>query len=262
MENKLKINSCSQKWENMMPTACGRFCNACQKEVIDFRQMDVQEILNVHQSKKGKVCGIYKLGQVDIEKTIFPKPISMQAWKAWYIGLLGIFFAEPISAQEVSDSTKVEQLETTKEGIRIGNKIHSYHGGLIKELDSKTLVDTFTVKGLVTAVDGEPLIGASILIEGENEGTVTDIDGVFELEIEPIDALREKVRLKVSYTGFETKIILIPNNTKSIIDDLRIELEEEVLGGTDFIVVGGVFHSTWTQRAWYKIRRFFSFQWL
>ena len=55
------------------------------------------------------------------------------------------------------------------------------------------------INGTVTDESGEPLIGASILVQGTTSGTVTDIDGAFSLEV-PTGA----DILIVSYTGFAT----------------------------------------------------------
>ena len=39
-----------------------------------------------------------------------------------------------------------------------------------------------TVKGTVVDVNGEPIIGASVLVKGSSTGSVTDIDGKFSVE--------------------------------------------------------------------------------
>lgn len=36
---------CAKNWDAMTPTACGRFCNVCQKEVIDVTQMEYNIII-------------------------------------------------------------------------------------------------------------------------------------------------------------------------------------------------------------------------
>lgn len=56
-----------------------------------------------------------------------------------------------------------------------------------------------TISGSVVDESGEPLIGASILVQGTSTGTVTDIDGNFSLDLPENDAI-----LIVSYTGFAT----------------------------------------------------------
>ena len=53
------------------------------------------------------------------------------------------------------------------------------------------------VSGLVVDTQGEPVIGASILIEGTNKGTVTDVDGKFSLPA-PSGAI-----LKVAFIGMK-----------------------------------------------------------
>jgi len=85
-----------------------------------------------------------------------------------------------------------------------------------------------TISGTVTDQDGEPLIGASILILGTTSGTVTDIDGSFSVNVpESANAL------VVSYTGFETQEVLLGSS-----DVLNIELAEGVT--IDEVVVTAV----------------------
>lgn len=52
------------------------------------------------------------------------------------------------------------------------------------------------LKGVVTDKNGEPVIGANILIKGTTRGTVTDLDGNFEMDL-PL-----KATLLVSYLGY------------------------------------------------------------
>lgn len=59
-----------------------------------------------------------------------------------------------------------------------------------------------TVNGTVTDSDGLPLIGANVIVQGTTIGTITDIDGNFQLSV-PDD----KGRIVVSYIGFDDQII-------------------------------------------------------
>ena len=46
-----------------------------------------------------------------------------------------------------------------------------------------------TVAGVVTSADdGEPIIGASVLVEGTTMGAITDVDGKFAINNIPTDA--------------------------------------------------------------------------
>ena len=64
---------------------------------------------------------------------------------------------------------------------------------------STQLIGQYSLSGVVTdESDGLPLIGANILIKGTTTGTVTDIDGLYNLEVDSTDIL------VVSYTGYQT----------------------------------------------------------
>lgn len=54
---------CHENWETMLPEQKGRFCEVCQKSVLDFTKITDQRILeNLNQSK---VCGKITLKQLD-----------------------------------------------------------------------------------------------------------------------------------------------------------------------------------------------------
>lgn len=59
--------------------------------------------------------------------------------------------------------------------------------------------DSMKVEGKVVDEQGEPVIGASILLVGTNKGAVTDLDGNFRLPVPSKDAV-----LEVSYVGMAT----------------------------------------------------------
>ena len=63
------------------------------------------------------------------------------------------------------------------------------------------------VTGRVVDSAGEPLIGATIMVEGTKEGAVTDIDGNFTINT------TSKAKLVISYVGYTTQIILVGDKT-------------------------------------------------
>ncbi|MCO6487582.1 MAG: TonB-dependent receptor [Phaeodactylibacter sp.] len=70
-----------------------------------------------------------------------------------------------------------------------------------------------TVSGTVLdAETNEPLIGANVLVEGTTTGTVTDLDGLFTLEV-PEDA----TELAVSYTGYQPQAVSIEGATNVVV---------------------------------------------
>ena len=67
------------------------------------------------------------------------------------------------------------------------------------------------VSGTVTSETGEVLLGASILVQGTSVGTVTDLDGKFELDY-PGDY---PFTIEISYTGFTPTEIEITQATNN-----------------------------------------------
>ncbi|NRA48223.1 MAG: carboxypeptidase-like regulatory domain-containing protein, partial [Phaeodactylibacter sp.] len=66
-----------------------------------------------------------------------------------------------------------------------------------------------TITGMVRSTEGELLIGATILLPGTDQGTATDYEGKYILDI-PADA----EELVFSYTGMQTKTLTVGNRTR------------------------------------------------
>lgn len=79
--------------------------------------------------------------------------------------------------------------------------------------------ETKTIKGMVSDVTGEPLIGASVIEKGTNNGVITDVDGNFTLTV-PADAT-----LSIAYMGYATREIHLAKRKKQ--GDLRVTLRED-----------------------------------
>lgn len=84
---------------------------------------------------------------------------------------------------------------------------------------------------VVDAESGEPLIGATVLIEGTSTGTVTDFDGKFEIDLpdEPSSTLN------VSYTGFQSQSVTVSPSSQDLIIRLSASttfLDEVVIGAS------------------------------
>ena len=84
-----------------------------------------------------------------------------------------------------------------------------------------------SIVGFVKNPNGEPLIGASVLVKGTNNAVSTDIDGRFHIKATP------KSRLVVSYVGHNTQEIAVtPGIT------MNIELSEKANIMDEVVVVG------------------------
>lgn len=86
-----------------------------------------------------------------------------------------------------------------------------------------------TVIGTVTdAENGEPIIGATILIKGQKEGVITDIDGNFTISVSDI-----RSQIEISYIGYRKKTVDI-----SDLGVVNVKLESDNQMLNEVVVVG------------------------
>ena len=83
-----------------------------------------------------------------------------------------------------------------------------------------------TVKGTVVDASGEPLIGVTVQIEGKAGGTVTDIDGNYQI------SAPKGTQLKFSYIGYEDQTVTVSGAQLNVtMRESQKELQEVVVVG-------------------------------
>ena len=112
---------------------------------------------------------------------------------------------------ELVPSDKIENIKVDKASdgkgkiyitIKKGEKVHNLYA----------VQGNMKVEGKVVDEKGEPIIGATVLIEGTNRGSVTDIDGKFVLSVPDKNAV-----LVISYIGMATvKVTAQPEVTVAL----------------------------------------------
>ena len=160
---------------------CAGTCPACEEEV---RYLE-REL----KARKGNGFGMKVAGiAAGICATVMPMTAAAQGVK--------------------SDSTATPPVQTIK-------KVP------IKVVDlSEGCASPVVVRGMVIGSDDkEPVIGASVFIDGTNKGDVTNIDGQFALKVPP------DTSLVISYIGYKTKKVHVSSLLHS--DNNVIVLEED-----------------------------------
>lgn len=89
-----------------------------------------------------------------------------------------------------------------------------------------TLAQVKTVRGSVTDAVGSPLPGASIAVQGESKGTITDFDGNFSIEVQ------KGKNLVISYLGLETQNITVSDQSA-----IKVQLKEAASNALNEVVV-------------------------
>lgn len=90
-----------------------------------------------------------------------------------------------------------------------------------------TAQTTRRITGTVASGNGEPLIGVSVKVSGEQAGTTTDLSGKFALTVKP------NTVLIISYVGFESQKVTVGEQTT-----LKIVMKEDAKMLEDVVVIG------------------------
>jgi TonB-dependent starch-binding outer membrane protein SusC len=77
---------------------------------------------------------------------------------------------------------------------------------IVRVKENRINTKAFVITGTVTDEKGEPLVGASVVLEGTQKGALSDENGNFRLELDDKD---KKGNLVVSFVGYEKQIIAI-----------------------------------------------------
>jgi len=186
-------NPCHKDWNQMTPNEKGRFCASCSKTVVDFTKPDNNSGIENFEN----VCGRFKRFE----------PMHITYKKAWYhpfpklyrktiIGFLTFISFQFLSASQ----TKAQTLALN--GLDVTER-----SGTITVNKVPPVSQNLTITGRVMdKTENEPLIFANVAVMQNDStiaGTVTDIDGNYELTIKRDMLFNDTIDLTVTYLGYE-----------------------------------------------------------
>lgn len=234
-------NPCSANWDKMKPLDHGRFCQQCEKEVIDFTAYNQAELEDFFKYPKANVCGRINKSQISLaydrrEKYLF-KNLSYKLFIASCLTLV------------VSKSYANERLDT----------INTYQDDsknrksaiVLNEIDSIIIIS-----GIVKdSSDGSPVPGVRVSLKDELKFTTTNSDGKFSIEIN--SDVHKNVVLEAKFLGYETAETSVKlNNAQNL--EIKINVTPIVLGELRTVIAGGlVVKRSITNRVGYFFRRLF-----
>lgn len=92
------------------------------------------------------------------------------------------------------------------------------------------------IKGKVTDNNGEPLLGANVMIAELSIGAATDFDGNYVFDIPSASVNGQEVDLTASYIGFKQKVVSIVLRGNTL--EMNFVLEEDVFQSEEIVVTG------------------------
>ena len=110
---------------------------------------------------------------------------------------------------------------------------------LLMQKDAVVQQSGKVVTGTIVDPSGMPVIGANVMVKGTTNGTITDMDGKFSLEVE------EGATLQISYIGYANQEIKVGNQKT-----LSIALKEDAEALDELVVVG---YGTTSVKKWFQL---------
>lgn len=205
---------CHESWTKMTPSEQGRFCDQCAKEVIDFSQLSDAELIDQLQ-KTPKGCGRFTPAQIQRTYAVHNKN---QHWKRATTLLFPILLSSSsLLAQTVNKPIKTQVVSSEKRTSKPAQKVRP----------------TRYIQGVVMDLNQETLIGVTVIIENTELGTISDIDGGYELEIPA--HLGDTATISFHYTGYESQSIQVSPSQQNL--NIKLEGGDFIVG--ELLVVGG-----------------------
>lgn len=261
--------ACNQRFQDMPEQGNGRLCEACDRVLLDFMHMPVNDLVRFQADNDFKHCGSYTHSQVQaireyLKKEEMPKCAGMGWLVSLAIGAAGLAPMHSMAQEEVKTTHKIagHELEQMKiihqdttclvyEKGRPDNPTPCIHP---KEDLSNDVVQVellgkedvthgqkMTIKGtLIDSVTGESILFANVLLmHGEQQinGAATDFDGHYEITVpvEQWDKYQGALTLNVHCIGYEEKTIPV---NEGVVKNEELVVMKDVLIGQQVMLTG------------------------
>lgn len=162
---------CSSKWDEMNAHQQGKFCDSCQKAVIDLTTKSDQEILRLYKLNNGKMCGRVNSNQLnrpmDVreEQSMFSTKLSKAAASVALFSILqndvngqdsipeSTEMIDSLSIQQTNevDTTSVIEAQTENDTVKLISEVQDVN------LKDPELITRFIVTETVGIVFVQPL---------------------------------------------------------------------------------------------------------
>lgn len=213
-------NPCHESWDNMLQEEKARpdgsvgldkFCNACQKSVVDFSKMSNEQIINFLNNTNEKVCGRIAKHQLNVPISNYV-PNKTPFFNRYVAGfLLALGFYTPAHAQGVKDPTESHKT--------------------LGEIAAKPAVPSdkkLTINGRV--LDGKtkkPIANALVSIAGSDITATTDKHGNYTLMV-PARLQNNMLELVISHSSYDTFYLSGLDYTKTSLSPVTKMNKEEI----------------------------------
>lgn len=213
-----KPQPCGQSWLAMQPTANGRLCGQCDKEIYDFSGMAWPEIAHTQAAHGNAICGMYA-------------PAQLRHW-----------------GQSPPPGACATLAAATTLALALANLPAAAQAPAGRTL-------TGTVQYVSDKGQAEPLPFATVLLAGTQVGSTTDAQGHYELQLPDAAALPAEAKIQFISLGMKTdEWPLPPAGPGPLHHDARLSQDPNSTMNT---TVFSVRQPTLAERAKWSLQRLF-----
>lgn len=168
--NRAKIvltNPCSENWNSMQVDTVGRFCQSCQKSVIDFTSKSDHEIKTFLKDKQGEqLCGRFHVHQVEririeIDQNILVSNIPF--WQKFLAIVLVCFGPDLLGYDFVFAQTETDSIPVKAEQVDSLDSLPMFQADSTLEVTVDSLLKTPSIEMKIKSVCSFPMVMGDII---------------------------------------------------------------------------------------------------
>ena len=210
----LQINEpCHQNWDEMTTTQQGKFCNSCNKQVIDFTTFtDVQIVAYIEKANGNLFCGNFDANQLG--KWIEGSNLQVSHPKIYKImlGLMLLAGGQNLQAQDVK---KVEVVKIEKDtNNNLEDYIKSMPGSHHVTFTKDTIIKKVLLRGGVCTLKSKD---EPILVVDGNLVKMDSLNKINPNEIESVNVFKDAKATALYGAEGANGVILITTKKKKVV---------------------------------------------
>lgn len=209
-------NPCNENWAEMTPEVQGRFCQVCQKTVVDFTEMTDNQVIRFFKENEN-ICGRFNPQQINqslSESIEIIRPNRHPAWKYMIWSALAV--GSLLITNDLYAQGSPIQKQTENPQVVVGKPI--------------SLSNKIGLKGIIFDASTETEISnATISVKGSHISTISDANGHFEIKL-PENWATQKIELVINAHGYvsENQMVNPKQFGNIIIINMRKSAKEPV----------------------------------
>ena len=219
---------CTECWSSMINNDLGKYCPVCKTDVLDFRDLKDNEILDILKQTKGKVCGRFRQSQLNRPLIFNDKKEAPRSprFAKMLVAVALLYSSTNSSAQERVGSDIVIQKDLIAMDSLKLRKVQ-------EEIDTKNSILQGTI---FYEQDKDPLIGVTVVIKNTNIGAISDTEGNYQLVIPDTLMNKDKITVLFNFIGCETQTITYETDKIPKLENIYMKEDSSILMGEVMIV--------------------------